>query len=55
MTLGMTRTIACVGKKLGWENGFGMDMRRYYACRFESLGCLEAVVDDDRGRLVAKS
>jgi hypothetical protein len=46
---GMTRTIACVGKKLGWEKGLGVDMRCYDACRFKSVGRLEAVVDDDRG------
>ncbi|SRR6266702_1811290 len=34
----MTRTIGCVGKKLGCEKGFGVDMRRYEACLFESLG-----------------
>jgi hypothetical protein len=45
----VTRTIACVGKKLGWEKGFGEDMHCYDACRFESLGRLEVVVDDDRG------
>jgi hypothetical protein len=43
------RTIACVGKKLGWEKGFGVDTRCYYACRFENVGRLEAVVDDDCG------
>jgi hypothetical protein len=38
----MKRTIAGVGKKLGWENikGIGVDMRCYDACRFESLGRL---------------
>jgi hypothetical protein len=44
----VTRTIACVGRKLGWEKGFVVGMRWHYACRFESLGSLE-VVDDDRG------
>ena len=44
-----SRTIACVGKKLGWEKGFGVDMRCYDACLFEGLGRLAAVVDDDRG------
>jgi hypothetical protein len=44
----VTRTIACVGRKLGWEKGFVVGMRCHYACRFESLGSLE-VVDDDRG------
>ncbi len=34
----MTRTIACVGKKLGCEKGFGVDMRSYDAYLFESLG-----------------
>jgi hypothetical protein len=45
--VGMTRTIAYVGKKLGWEKRFGVDMRCYDACCFESLGCLEVVVGDD--------
>ena len=44
-----SRTIACVGKKLGWEKGFGVDMRCYDACLFEGLERLAALVDDDRG------
>jgi hypothetical protein len=31
------RTIACIEKKCGWEKGFGVDMRCYDACCFESL------------------
>jgi len=34
----MTRTIPCVGKKLCCEKGFGIDMRSYDACLFESVG-----------------
>lgn len=45
----MTRTIACVGKKLGWEKGFGVDMRCYDACLFGEFRALAGVIDDDRG------
>ena len=33
----VTRTIAYVGNKLGWGKGFGVDIRLYDICRFESL------------------
>jgi hypothetical protein len=46
----VTRTIACIGKKLGWEKGFWWTCAGMTLVLFESLGRFEGAVDDDRGR-----
>jgi hypothetical protein len=50
----VTRTIACVGKKLGWEKGFGVDMRCYDACRFEVWGALRPLLTTTAGTTVTR-